>query len=107
RGFSHAEIARMIQFAQTFPTEEIVVTLSQQLSWSHFHALLPIKDPLARAYRRVPDSTAGQENARGQATRVLPLECTGADQSHARKEGLQEGIEAMRATQAQLLSHRQ
>lgn len=50
RGFSYAEIARMIQFAQSFPDEAIVVTLSQQLSWSHFHALLPIKDPLARDF---------------------------------------------------------
>jgi predicted nuclease of restriction endonuclease-like (RecB) superfamily len=50
RGFSYAEIARMIQFAQAFPAEAIVVTLSQQLSWSHFHALLPIKDPLARDF---------------------------------------------------------
>jgi hypothetical protein len=48
RGFSYAELARMIQFTQAFPDEAIVVTLSQQLSWSHFHALLPIKDPLAR-----------------------------------------------------------
>jgi DUF1016 N-terminal domain len=44
RGFSYAEIARMIQFSQLFPDEAIVVTLSQQLSWSHFHALLPIKE---------------------------------------------------------------
>ncbi|MFN0191416.1 MAG: YhcG family protein [Aestuariivirga sp.] len=50
RGFSYAEIARMIQFSQLFPDEAIVVTLSQQLSWSHFHALLPIKDPLARDF---------------------------------------------------------
>jgi predicted nuclease of restriction endonuclease-like (RecB) superfamily len=50
RGFSYAEIARMIQFAQQFPDEGIVVTLSQQLSWSHIHALLPIKDPLAREF---------------------------------------------------------
>ena len=35
----------MIQFAEAFPSEAIVVTLSQQLSWSHVHALLPIKDP--------------------------------------------------------------
>jgi hypothetical protein len=34
----------------SFPDEAIVVTLSQQLSWSHFHALLPIKDPLARDF---------------------------------------------------------
>jgi predicted nuclease of restriction endonuclease-like (RecB) superfamily len=33
-----------------FPDETIVVTLSQQLSWSHVHALLPIKDPLAREF---------------------------------------------------------
>ena len=46
RGFSYAEIARMIQFAQLFPDEAIVVTLSQQLSWSHVHALLPIKDQM-------------------------------------------------------------
>ena len=50
RGFSYAEIARMIQFSQLFPDETIVVTLSQQLSWSHFHALLPIKEPLARDF---------------------------------------------------------
>jgi len=50
RGFSYAEIARMIQFSQLFPDEAIVVTLSQQLSWSHVHALLPIKDPLAREF---------------------------------------------------------
>lgn len=50
QGFSYAEIARMIQFAQLFPDEAIVVTLSQQLSWSHVHALLPIKDPLAREF---------------------------------------------------------
>ena len=50
RGFSHSELTRMVQFAQAFPDEAIVVTLSQQLSWSHFHALLPIKDPLARDF---------------------------------------------------------
>ena len=50
RGISYAEIARMIQFSQLFPDEAIVVTLSQELSWSHVHALLPIKDPLARDF---------------------------------------------------------
>ena len=50
RGFSYTELTRMVRFAQDFPHEEIVVTLSQQLSWSHFHALLPIKDPLARDF---------------------------------------------------------
>jgi predicted nuclease of restriction endonuclease-like (RecB) superfamily len=50
RGFGYTELTRMIQFAQAFTDEAIVVTLSQQLSWSHFHALLPIKDPLARDF---------------------------------------------------------
>ena len=40
----------MIQFAQPFLDEAIVATLSQQLSRSHFHALLPIKDPQARDF---------------------------------------------------------
>jgi hypothetical protein len=40
----------MIRLARLFPNEAIVVTLSRQLSWSHVHALLPIKDPLARDF---------------------------------------------------------
>ena len=48
RGFSCPEFTRMVRFAQLFPERDIVVTLSQQLSWSHVHALLPMKVPLAR-----------------------------------------------------------
>jgi hypothetical protein len=33
-----------------FPDESIVVTRSRQLSWSHFAALIPLKDPLQRDY---------------------------------------------------------
>ena len=40
----------MVQFAVTFSDESIVVTLSRQLSWSHFVSLLPLKDPLQREY---------------------------------------------------------
>lgn len=40
----------MVQFAATYPDEPIVVTLSRQLSWSHFVALLPLKDPPQRDY---------------------------------------------------------
>jgi len=39
-----------IQFCQCFSDQEIVSTLSTQLSWSHFVELLPIKDPLARDF---------------------------------------------------------
>ncbi len=41
---------RMIQFAEAFPDMEIVVTLSRQLSWSHFVGILPIKDDLQRDF---------------------------------------------------------
>jgi predicted nuclease of restriction endonuclease-like (RecB) superfamily len=50
RGFGYATINRAIQFCQYFPEQEIVSTLSTQLSWSHFIELLPIKDPLARDF---------------------------------------------------------
>ena len=40
----------MVQFAELFPGQDIVVTLSRQLSWSHFLALLSVKDPLARDF---------------------------------------------------------
>jgi predicted nuclease of restriction endonuclease-like (RecB) superfamily len=40
----------MIQFAEAFPEEEIVATLSRQLSWSHFSALLPLSQPFQREF---------------------------------------------------------
>jgi hypothetical protein len=33
----------MMRFAERFPDFQIVVTLSQQLSWSHIVALIPLK----------------------------------------------------------------
>ena len=50
RSFADKNLRRMVQFAPTFSDEPIVVTLSRQLSWSHFVALLPLKDPLQRDY---------------------------------------------------------
>src|SRR3989339_1718001 len=49
-GFSYSSLTRMVRFAETLADEAIVSTLSAQLSWSHFLALLPIKDPLARDF---------------------------------------------------------
>jgi hypothetical protein len=40
----------MIQFAEVFPDKEIVVSLSRQLSWSHFVAIVPLKDDLQRDF---------------------------------------------------------
>ena len=50
RSFADKNLRRMVQFAAAYPEEAIVVTLSRQLSWSHFVALLPLKDPLQRDY---------------------------------------------------------
>ena len=49
-GFDKSAISRMINFYQEFPDYEKVVTLSQQLTWSHFLVLLPIKDELQRDF---------------------------------------------------------
>lgn len=50
RGFDRASLYRMRQFAQIFPDRAIVVSLSQQLSWSHFKVLLPVYSEEARAF---------------------------------------------------------
>lgn len=48
--FSEKSLRRMMQFAEVFPDEQIVVTLLRQLGWSHFIALIPIKDPIKRDF---------------------------------------------------------
>src|SRR5688500_13725015 len=45
KSFSEKSLRRMIQFAELFPEEQIVVSLIRQLSWSHFMEILPIQDP--------------------------------------------------------------
>lgn len=50
KGFGEKNVRRMIQFAELYPDEEIVVSLLQQLSWSHFIEIIPIKTSLARKF---------------------------------------------------------
>ncbi|OGS18774.1 MAG: cytoplasmic protein [Elusimicrobia bacterium RIFOXYA2_FULL_40_6] len=49
-GYSRASLFRMIQFVEKFHDKEIVVTLSRQLTWSHFFTLLPVQDKLKREF---------------------------------------------------------
>jgi predicted nuclease of restriction endonuclease-like (RecB) superfamily/REP element-mobilizing transposase RayT len=49
-GFSVANLSRMMSLAELFSDSEIVVTLSRQLGWSHFVAIIPIKDDLKREF---------------------------------------------------------
>ncbi len=48
--YEEKNLRRMIQFARQFPDVKNVVTLSRQLSWSHFLVLIPIKEKSARDY---------------------------------------------------------
>ncbi|HOB62828.1 MAG TPA: PDDEXK nuclease domain-containing protein [Candidatus Competibacteraceae bacterium] len=50
QSFGLRSLRRMVQFAEVFPEEQPVVALAQTLSWSHFIEILPLKQPLERAY---------------------------------------------------------
>ena len=50
RSFEEKSLRRMMQFAQIFNDEQIVGSLIRQLSWTHFIALIPIKDELQRDF---------------------------------------------------------
>jgi hypothetical protein len=49
-GFGVRNLFRMIKFAEVFPDEKTVSTLSAQLSWSHFVEIIPLKDELQRDF---------------------------------------------------------
>ena len=44
RSFTEKNVRRMLRFAEQFSDKQMVITLSQKLSWSHFIELLPIKN---------------------------------------------------------------
>ena len=50
QAFGLRSLRRMVQFAEVFPDQDVVAALSQQLSWSHFIEILPLKAPLEREY---------------------------------------------------------
>jgi len=50
RGYTVDNLTRMVKLAELFTDGRIVGTLSQQLGWSHFVLLLPLKDELKRDF---------------------------------------------------------
>jgi predicted nuclease of restriction endonuclease-like (RecB) superfamily len=50
KGFAEKNLRRMVQFAEVFPDGDIVVSLIRQLSWTHFIALIPLKQSLEREF---------------------------------------------------------
>jgi predicted nuclease of restriction endonuclease-like (RecB) superfamily len=49
-GFSHSSLTRMVKFFEYLPEQEIVATVSQQLSWSHFVELIKLDDQIKREF---------------------------------------------------------
>ncbi len=49
-GFNSKNLHRMVQFSEIFPDEQIAVSLTRQLSWTHFVILIPIQDSLKRDF---------------------------------------------------------
>ncbi|GBD96256.1 MAG TPA: DUF1016 domain-containing protein [Nitrospirae bacterium] len=49
-GFSQANLFRMVRFAEVFPNEKIVTTLSAQLGWSHFVEIIALSKGLQREF---------------------------------------------------------
>lgn len=50
RGWSRRNINQMVRFSEVFPDLSIGQTVSAQLSWSHFKAVIPIEDLLKRDF---------------------------------------------------------
>ena len=50
RNFEEKNLRRMLQFAAQFSEIQFVVSLSRQLSWSHFLQLIPLKNIEARLF---------------------------------------------------------
>jgi predicted nuclease of restriction endonuclease-like (RecB) superfamily len=48
--FEEKNLRRMMQFATVFEEEKNVVSVTRQLSWAHFIALIPLKDGLKRQF---------------------------------------------------------
>ena len=49
-GFEEKNLRRMMQFATEYQDFTIVASLIRQLTWTHFIALIPIREPLKRAF---------------------------------------------------------
>ena len=49
-GFSTRNLANMIRFVESFPDIQIVASLMRQLSWTHFKAIIYLKNNLEREF---------------------------------------------------------
>jgi len=56
-GYSRSNLFRMVQFYEAFSKQEIVATLSQQLTWSHIKELISVEDNLKRDFYSIMCNT--------------------------------------------------
>lgn len=49
-GFNSTNLHRMVKFSEVFADKQIVASLTQQLSWTHFVILLPIQESFKRDF---------------------------------------------------------
>lgn len=49
-GFDRPNLSRMVKFARLYPKQEICVTASHKLSWSHLVRLIAIEDVFKRDF---------------------------------------------------------
>src|SRR3546814_14623842 len=95
--FAEQNLRRMVQFATTFPDEQILVSLIRELSWTHFIALIPLKEPLQRDYY-AQMASAERWSVRTLRERIEPMlyERTVLSQKPGRSEERRAGKECVR-----------
>lgn len=71
RSFEEKNLRRMMQFAEQFIDEQIVVPLARQLSWSHIIILLPLKSMKAKLFyaKTCAENVWGKRELREQISR--------------------------------------
>jgi len=73
RNYEEKNLRRMIQFAKSYSNYEKVTLLSKHLSWSHFLALIPLKNDAAKDFyaKLVYDNRLGVRGLRNQISRKV------------------------------------
>ncbi|HED37425.1 MAG TPA: DUF1016 family protein [Ignavibacteria bacterium] len=94
RSFNEKNLRRMLQFAEKFSDYEIVVTLSRQLSWSHFLILIPLKTEQERLFyaKLVAENGFGVRELRKQISKKVFERIKNADIQVYDSEKIEEGI---------------
>jgi len=73
RNYEEKNLRRMIQFAKSYSNYEKITLLSKHLSWSHFLALIPMKNDEAKDFysKLVYDNRLGVRGLRNQINRKV------------------------------------